>query len=131
MEEENINKSPYISLFKYGIPYYGPFNGIKYLTTAWVPKVEFIDEENNIEEYTRIAYGLKSTRRFIMKNHAFTGSYGIVDKIECYESAINKDSEVCYMVETLFRKKSKNRESLLCEACFQVASRQVLEQFDL
>ena len=131
MEEESINKSPYISLFKYGIPYYGPFNGIKYLTTAWVPRVEFIDEQKNIEEYTRIAYGLKSTRRFIKKNHEFTGSYGIVDRIECYESAINNVSDVCYTVETLFRKKSRNRESLLCEACFQIASRQILEQFHL
>jgi serine/threonine protein kinase len=130
-EEENIIKSPYISLFKYGIPYYGPFNGIKYLTTAWVPRVEFVDEENNIEEYTRIAYGSKSTRRFIKKNHEFTGSYGIVDRVECYESAINNDGNVNYKGEVLFRKKSRNRESLLCEACFQIASRQILEKFHL
>jgi serine/threonine protein kinase len=145
MNEKYLTNNPYISLFKYGIPYYGPFNGIKYLTSAWVPKIENIhtvrntlnfpdninDSQNDIEEYTRITNGSKSTRRFIKENHEFTGSYGIVDRIECYESNINQDGNVSYTVESLFRKKSKNNESLLYEACFQIISRHILTQFNL
>ena len=120
---------PQISLIEYGIPYRGPFNGIKYLTTAWVSKLKYIDEDGTIDEYTRISAGKKSTRRFILGDIEYTGSYGIVERVTCYETSINENEQIMHEQEILYRKRSRNRESLLCEACFQIASRQLLKKY--
>jgi hypothetical protein len=127
MEDKIIN--PEISLIEYGIPYRGPFNGIKYLTTAWVSKLKYIDAEGTIDEYTRITAGMKSTRRFLLGDIEYTGSYGIVEQVTCYESAVDSNGFASHEQEVLYRKRSRNRESLLCEACFQIAARQLLKKY--
>jgi serine/threonine protein kinase len=130
LQKRHMPSIPQISLIEYGIPYKGPFTGIKYLTTAWVPKIVLVDNENNIDEYTRITYKLKSTRRFIIGDIEYKGSYGIVESLNCYETSISDNGIVKHNQEFLYRKRSRNRESLLCEACFQIASYQMLKEYE-
>jgi serine/threonine protein kinase len=107
---ENIN------LLLYGIPYNGPFNGIKYLSSYWVPQLDSGDSY----EYEG-ADGVKYKRRFVVidKAGSVLGTYGDIEMV------------LCNGEDVLIRKFSRNGDSLFCEACFQVAAWQILKKFGL
>lgn len=105
-----------INLLRYGIPYNGPFHGIKYLSSFWVPVLNVNDS------YTFEAPdGEFVNRNFAVldKSGKTLGTYGDIEMVMCNNS------------EILIRKFSKTRESLFCEACFQVAAWQTLRRFGL
>jgi hypothetical protein len=105
-----------INLLSYGIPYCGPFRGIKYLSSIWVPTLdhrdsyEFEAPDGSIEQRSFVT---------IDSGGHGTGTYGSIDMV------------LCNGRDVLIRKFGRAGESLFCEACFQVAARQTLEQHGL
>jgi hypothetical protein len=105
-----------INLMVYGIPYNGPFNGIKYLSSYWVPELNI----NDTYEFEG-PDGLIYRRKFVVldKGGSTLGTYGDIEMV------LRNGEDV------LIRKFSRNGDSLFCEACFQVAAWQILKKFGL
>jgi hypothetical protein len=134
-----MDASGYISLYPYGIDYEGPMEGVQYLGSELIPAVSEV-RVNDISMYEMtVHYDDNSSARRRFRLLPFRtgldtlkeGGHGDVCEVECYETFRDSNGRVHRRQETLYLKTSKRGESLFCEACFQVAGRQVLRRFGL
>jgi hypothetical protein len=115
-----------INLLEYGIDYCGPFAGIKFLTSIWVPVLRPVASHtpsiSTSDEYVRhMPDDTKEVHTFVILDSGTPGK-GTCGDIEM----VLKDGKY-----VLIRKFSRTGESLFCEACFQIAAWQVLRRHGL
>ena len=134
-----MDASGYISLYPYGIEYEGPMAGIPHLGHELIPLATEI-RVGDISMYEITIYyddNSSARRRFRLlplkagQDTLKEGGHGDICEVECYETFRGVDGVVHRRQETLYLKTSKKRESLFCEACFQIAGRQILRRFSL
>ncbi len=113
--------------------------GVPYLGSELIPLVSEV-RVNDISMYEITVYyddNSSARRRFRLlpvsagQDTLKEGGHGDVCEVECYETFRDVGGQVHRRQEMLYLKTSKRGESLFCEACFQIAGRQVLRRFGL
>jgi hypothetical protein len=125
-------------LRSFGIPYCGPFLGVKYVADGFLPYAERLHGvlgcHGNAEEVRYNVGDQTVSRRITPEAIEFTGRYGVVEKVrveEYVDCPLDAPAPAEPIVHTMYRKIPTETASLSCEAFFQHAAHEVLKEYGL